>query len=842
MMNLFEMLQAIFGKNIMSKTIGTRTNVIKFPSNKNNPLTTSFDVARASDNPALIEKLKKIIEDEAPYIAKMNDSERSIYEGNVRRLHDHLVSTGEVKPAVSAEVIGLGDKQPVTGKGLESLTEQAGQLNPPGTAVGNIESRINKLKQLSQEMEKATGEKVGVGDILKQFGIAQGSMSRMHEEGLVRATARQILINDIKAGKIKNMNASEVLNMKEPLDPFRQIYGEGALEQLDSLVPEFKGLKTEAEAEKLARSKFKFEPDETRLPGSVSIEEGKKAEQEFGINSPKGLDYLTGGEPQTKIIPLNDPSKPYKPFGSDFTRQEKVDWLIKNVDQEAKVTIPSPEFLQNMLDNGRGDLIDHFWEIHTKNIGRKPEINLDTSNLKNPGLVKAMMEERASKPKLVYSKEKTVKDSVDDAGKVNKDDPEKFATGGRVGYQTGGPTNKILKYMIDTLVKEKDFNRQLLERSKPELVEGLFKQTYKKSPEEIANAVNEQLKGKSSMEVMNPKTGEITSPTEPVKTAEEPRTLGGLPIDERSANIGDRLEEFSSTPITTLERRKQYLELRSEFIDSLDPRRKNKALDFQRKSIDTENKLILKAEEKGLDFDTFEELRKRLYDTRKQKTLDFMRTGKVDLEPMKPATTFEEVQDRHKTAAKAADEIFPDYNDPKIAASELANVMAEQKHGKTFDSLTGDKQSDLYSEAYNYITSVNRLPKVSPANVPTEVLQHKMNEVLNSYDKSMFIKDKQGMVDVSHPENVAKMEELLRRDHPELHSQLKKLADDVGQKETLLDFDVTGRQPNAEGGIIRKKYGHEGAANPKRAQITAIYGEGTLPKDYSKGLDYLTGK
>jgi hypothetical protein len=147
-----------------------------------------------------------------------------------------------------------------------------------------------------------------------------------------------------------------------------------------------------------------------------------------------------------KIISLNDPSKPYKPFGSDFTRQEKVDWLIKNVDQEAEVTIPSPEFLQNMLDSGREDLIDHFWEIHTKNIGSKPVIDIDTSNLKNPALVRAMMEERAKKPKLVSSKEKVVEDSVDDAGKVNKDDPEKFAKGGRIGYAEG-TSSKGLDYL-----------------------------------------------------------------------------------------------------------------------------------------------------------------------------------------------------------------------------------------------------------------------------------------------------------------------------------------------------------------------------------------------------------
>ena len=36
-------------------------------------------------------------------------------------------------------------------------------------------------------------------------------MSRLNDEGLVRAAARQILINDIKAGKIKNITVSEAI-------------------------------------------------------------------------------------------------------------------------------------------------------------------------------------------------------------------------------------------------------------------------------------------------------------------------------------------------------------------------------------------------------------------------------------------------------------------------------------------------------------------------------------------------------------------------------------------------------------------------------------------------------
>ena len=294
MKNLFEMLQAIFGKNIISKTIGTRTNVIKLPTNKSSPLKNEFDVFKSAENPAVFEKLKKVIEDEAPYISRMNDAERLIYEGNVKRLHDYLVSIGEIKPTISAEVIGLGTKEPISGKGLESLVEEAGQTSPPGTLVGDIQSRINKLKSLAKEKGMSAEE------ILQDFASGQKGMSRLNDEGLVRSTAREILINDIKAGKIKNITVSEAINMGEPLDPFRRIYGEGALEQLDSLIPNFRNLKTEIEAEKFARSKFKFEPDENRLPGSVSIEEGRKAEQEFGIN--KSTPEVE--EPQAEIIPF----------------------------------------------------------------------------------------------------------------------------------------------------------------------------------------------------------------------------------------------------------------------------------------------------------------------------------------------------------------------------------------------------------------------------------------------------------------------------------------------------------------------------------------------------------
>jgi hypothetical protein len=207
----------------------------------------------------------------------MNDGERLVFEGNLRRLKNKLEDSGLIqKENVSSGIVA-------------------------------IQSKIDELKQAGKELEKVTGEKATLTDVLKNMGASQISLSRMQDEGLVRAAARQILINDIKAGKIKNITVSEAINMGEPLDPFRQIYGEGALEQLDSLIPNLRGLKTEMEAEKLARSKFKFEPDENRLPGSVSIEEGRKAEQEFGINKPaKVSDFKAEATKRTSIDDLID--------------------------------------------------------------------------------------------------------------------------------------------------------------------------------------------------------------------------------------------------------------------------------------------------------------------------------------------------------------------------------------------------------------------------------------------------------------------------------------------------------------------------------------------------------
>lgn len=293
MKSLLELIKSLYGPKAIASTIGTKTNVVRLPGGKlQKYLSKDLNIEAASNEAAqnAYNEMKELIAE----VPKMNDAERLIFEGNLRRLKNKI---NPEKPV--AEVIGMESKEPITGEGLKSLIKESGQINPPGTLAGNIESRVNQLKKIAQDMEKATGEKANLGDVLKEYGTSQISASRMRDEGLVRAAARQILINDIKAGKIKNITVSEAINMKEPIDPFRQIYGEGALEQLDSLIPNFRNLKTEIEAEQLARSKFKFEPDEARPKESYTKEEmdkilKKDEEPEFAKGGSVGLNYLMG--------------------------------------------------------------------------------------------------------------------------------------------------------------------------------------------------------------------------------------------------------------------------------------------------------------------------------------------------------------------------------------------------------------------------------------------------------------------------------------------------------------------------------------------------------------------
>jgi len=612
---IIKMLERIFGKGAVSKSIGTRTNVTRFPKGPQglDPTTRHFDVeGTAQKNPDLVDTIKNSVQDRMGDLTKMNDQELLTYKQNVQRLADH------VDPP-SADIIAAGSKQRVTVEGIEALKQTSGQTNPPGTIVGDIESRINKLKQIGQEMEKTTEEKVTLTDVLKDFGTSQGSLSKMQDVGLVRSTAREILINDIKAGKIKNITVSEAINMKEPIDPFRQIYGEGALEQLDSLIPNLRNLKTEAEAEKLARSKFKFEPDENRLPGSVSIEEGRKAEQEFGINKPaKVSDFKAEATKRTSIDDLIDE------YNANQDR-------LRLTDDEGGTLITYPEY--NRLKD-RNEAIAK--TLEDKGISSKIE-----EEIKPEGII------------IPFRKKITEPENKADGGSIGLD--YLMGIDNRPKYAGGGNVKKFL----DLIAK-----------------------------------ANKELKGKKSMEIVNPKTGEVTVPKEPIKTAEK--------------------EYLKSKTLPELQT--EYKRVLARYEGAMGVLDKDK-----------------------MDFDVFKKEVQRLAQIGDDIKAEYQ--AKKAIMEKTPLSDLEQVNAKYRRASDASEEVFPDFKDPKIAAQELAGVMAEQKYGsynKSFDDLPRKIQSELYNEAFNYINEINRLPKRPPPNMPVPYEQPVIKKATSNIDDDFF--------------------------------------------------------------------------------------------------------
>ena len=434
---IIKLLERIFGKGAVAKSLGTRTNVVRFPKGPQglDPTTRHFDVeGTAQKSPELVDTIKNSVKDRMGDLTKMNDQEFLTYKQNVQRLADH------VDPP-SADIIAAGSKQRVTGEGIEALKQTSGQTNPPGTIVGNIESRINKLKDIGQQMEKQTGEKTSLGDILKDYGQSATNYAAQQREGLVRATAREIIERDIAAGKLKGVT-KEDLASRDPIDIWRTRYGEDALEQLDSLAPELGQLTTEKQAADLAKTKYNFKPKQTPIKESYTKEEMDEILKNIKTeNKPAEVTNITA-----KVNKNRDPDILIEEYNKNNQR-------LSLTDEEGGTLIGYQEFNQ------------------LKNRNKEIESILDSFGIKSA--------EKAKPEGIIipFRKKITEPENKADGGPIGLDYLMGFDN--RPKYAGGGDVKKIL----DLIAK-----------------------------------FNKELKGKKSMETVNPKTGEVTIPKEPVKT------------------------------------------------------------------------------------------------------------------------------------------------------------------------------------------------------------------------------------------------------------------------------------------------------------------------------------
>jgi hypothetical protein len=382
---ILELIKKIYGSNALSKVLGTRTNVIRLPDNELKQYTNKeLNIEAASDK--LVQKAKTDINELLAEYPRMNDAEKLIFEGNLTRLGNKL---GVTEKGPAADVIKFGTGEKVSPEGVMSLTEKIGQKNAPGTLVGNLESRIKQLEASGEELSKLKGKTYD--EFMKDITQGQKAMRKLEDEGLVRAAAREIINKDIKSGKIKlpkEIEQDMVQGGGEPINVLRQFYGEGALEQLDSMIPEFKKMYSPKEAADAATKKFKFEFKADRPPGSTSIEDAKK----------------------TQVTDLK----------TEATKRKSVDDLIDeyNANQDRL----------RLSDEEGGTLIGYE--------------EYEQLRKRNKDIAKAL-EDKGISSKVEKKPEAEI------IPFTNKPDPEDFATGGRVGMAGGGILKLAMKFFND---------------------------------------------------------------------------------------------------------------------------------------------------------------------------------------------------------------------------------------------------------------------------------------------------------------------------------------------------------------------------------------------------------
>jgi hypothetical protein len=398
--NLLELIKLIFGKSAINKTIGTRTNVIQLPNNKTKRyIKSDLDIESASDAAAM--NAKKEMEELIAEIPKMNDAERLIFEGNLRRLKNRLGIRSETDP--KADVFQFGTKEKVTPGGIASLTEKAGQKSPPGTLMGNIESRIKQLEASGEDLSKMKGQTLDeiMGDVMQ----TQKTMSKMQDEGLVRAAVRYKMMDDLKRGTLKlPKNLEDVVrgasNEEDVITVFRNNYGEDALEQVDSLIPDFYNMTSPADAVKKIEKDFpNMKPRKIEVKQTMDLDEAKKAEQE---------NILTPG----------------KAISADSPEGKKITEALIGKPKAEVVSLPTAEKILSDM----------------RNLGPIDAMKEANKVLKREGPYKNLTDKDIEK----------IMDDINDHifGGDLPVDPEDFANGGRVGFNEGSKLTDYLKTNI----------------------------------------------------------------------------------------------------------------------------------------------------------------------------------------------------------------------------------------------------------------------------------------------------------------------------------------------------------------------------------------------------------
>jgi hypothetical protein len=156
-----------------------------------------------------------------------------------------------------------------------------------------------------------------------------------------------------------------------------------------------------------------------------------------------------------------------------------------------------------------------------------------------------------------------------------------------------------------------------------------------------------------------------------------------------------------------------------------------------------------------------------------------------------------------------------DYEDYAEILNDSENTVVQGT--ETFDELEAlvKKQKDYEASMYQEY----KMGKLDPA--PGEKSQNRLNFLRKKADEAEMTKDRrlismdeiqeledlEGIfqprtINISDPKTAESFTNFAKQNDPEGFKKIQKIVDDINNKNTLEDFDVKDREPNAKGGLI----------------------------------------
>ena len=301
-LKILSVLQKLYGKSFINKTIGTKTNVVKPKELDTNAPTKNMYSPDAFKDPKLQSMIDDKIQEYAPYIfSNKNQRELMNYLDNAENLlkqkkrdfgvTDQLESVGKEKPEADVIDIKTGKKA----EGIETLKEDLG-LPPEVSPKTKMGKNLQELKRTMKEADNARKDidktmDTGLENIFRTF-MQQPSVDTIME-GKRRAVIRKILLKDDRIDLPENIRKSLEnyddlrgggTKEMDPLTIFDTYYkrDKDKLETLDSIIDT---AKNEVEA----AGEFKFLEDGFDLVDDTKPPKPPRDEKAGG-----GLSYLMG--------------------------------------------------------------------------------------------------------------------------------------------------------------------------------------------------------------------------------------------------------------------------------------------------------------------------------------------------------------------------------------------------------------------------------------------------------------------------------------------------------------------------------------------------------------------